>query len=107
LAYPKGRAKGKGKGGVAMQVLERTEGHYDVRKVEFGTVYRWCPDCVVVECECSERLLLTHAETSCEECGIDHADFVREELAARRPEDETLHPWRYRTRDHDYVGMPC
>ena len=89
-----------------MQVIERTEGHYDVQEVQFGTVYRWCPECVVVECDCGERLTLTHSESTCQECGTDHAAIIREELAARRVGDETIHPWHY-AGDHQGVGLPC
>ena len=28
-------------------------------------------------------------------CGADHTAVVREELAAGRPREEALHPWRY------------
>ncbi len=89
-----------------MQVIERTEGHYDVQEVEFGTVYRWCPECVVVECYCGERLTLTHSQSTCPACGADHASIVREELAARRVGDETIHPWHYAEGRQD-VGLPC
>lgn len=78
-----------------MQVIERTEGHYDVQEVEFGTVYRWCPECVVVECDCGERLTLTRSESTCSECGVDHAAIIREDLAIRRVGDETIYPWHY------------
>ncbi len=88
-----------------VRVIERTEGHYDVREVEFGTVYRWCPDCVLVECDCGERLTLTGSMTTCEGCGADHTDVVNEELAARRLEEETAHPWRY-VRDRENAGIP-
>src|SRR5215212_5233016 len=67
-----------------MQVIERTEGHYDVQEVQFGTVYRWCPECVVLECYCGERQTLTHSQSTCPECDADHTSIVREELAARR-----------------------
>jgi hypothetical protein len=89
-----------------MQVIERTEGHYDVQEVEFGTVYRWCPECVVVECYCGERPALTHSESTCPECGADHVAIVREELAARRVGDETIHPWHY-AENRQAVGSPC
>lgn len=34
-----------------MRIVERVEGHYDVQDVEFGRVYRWCPESFSVECE--------------------------------------------------------
>ena len=89
-----------------MEVIERTEGHYDVRKVQFGTVYRWCPESVVVECDCGERLVLHRLETTCDECCTDHADTVREEPAARQLEDAAMHPWRC-AGDREDAGLPC
>jgi hypothetical protein len=89
-----------------MQVIKCTEGHYDVQEVEFGTVYRWCPECVVVECDCGERPTLTRSESTCPECGANHAAIIREELAARRVGDETRHPWHYAGERQD-VGLPC
>ena len=41
-----------------MEVIERTKGHYDVQEIQFGTVYRWCPERVVVECDCGRGQLL-------------------------------------------------
>ena len=89
-----------------MQVIERSEGHYDAQKVQFGTVYRWCPGSVVVECECGENPILTYSETTCPECGGEHADIVREELAARELEDAAMHPWRW-AGDREEAGLPC
>ncbi len=89
-----------------MQVIERTEGHYDVQEVGFGTLYRWCPECVVVECNCGERLTLTSSESACEWCGLDHATSVHRELAARQLRDEIAHPWRY-AGDREGDGVPC
>jgi len=66
-----------------MEVIERTEGRYDAHEVEFGTVYRWCLECVVVECDYGERAILTVSTTTCGECGADHAAAVQEELNAR------------------------
>jgi len=84
--------------------IERTVGHYEVQEVEFGRVYRWCPGCVVVECDCGERLSLTGSATVCS-CGLDHAAEVNEELAAGRSGDEALHPWRY-ARGREEAGIP-
>ena len=89
-----------------MQVIERTEGHYDIQEVQYGTVYRWCSECVVVECDCGERLVLTHSESTYPACGADHASIIREELAARRVGDETIHPWHH-AGDRQGVGLPC
>ena len=86
--------------------VDRTGGYYEVQEVEFGRIYRWCPECVVVECDCDERLTLTSSITACRWCGVDHADTVREELDARgRLGDEALHPWRY-AREREGAGIP-
>jgi hypothetical protein len=89
----------------AMRVIERTEGHYEVQDVEFGTVYRWTSETVVVACDCGERQLLSSFATTCEACGADHAAVFRGESVARQPQDETLHPWRY-AKDREDARMP-
>jgi hypothetical protein len=73
-------------------IVERTEGHYEVQKTSYGEAYVWCPECVVVECDCGERLTLTASMTTCR-CGADHAALVREEMASRRLPGEASHPW--------------
>jgi hypothetical protein len=89
-----------------MQILERIEGYYEVRDVEFGTVYRWCPECVLVECDCGETLTLTGSETRCAWCNADHMAAVWQKLATRQAEDESTHPWRY-AGDREDAGLPC
>lgn len=86
-------------------VIERAQGRYEVQAVEFGKVYRWCPERVVVECGCGERPTLTLRNTACG-CGVDHAAVVRAELETLRPGDEALRPWRYAGEDED-TGLPC
>ena len=49
-----------------MWVIERIEGYYEAQEVEFGRVYRWTPETVVIACDCGERLLLTGFATTCE-----------------------------------------
>ncbi len=91
-----------------LTIIERTEGHYEVQEVEFGRVYRWCPECVNIECECGERLALTASSSAaCPGCGANHASTLREELTVERLEDQALHPWRYDTRDLEDAGLPC
>ena len=75
-------------------VIERTEGRYEVHEVEFGEVYRWLPERLVVECGCGRTLSLTTSETTCD-CGADHAAVAREELSAKRLGNEPPHPWRH------------
>lgn len=87
--------------------IERTEGHYEVQKVDFGRVYRWCPGRVNVECECGERLAFTASSTAiCPRCGANHAATIQEELTAGQLQDQALHPWRYDAGDEG-PGLPC
>ena len=95
----------KGKGGVELKVIERTEGSYEVQDAPFGKVYKWCPENVVVKCECGERLALTSLETTCGRCGIDHGPTVQKELDAHQLEDETRYPWRH-AGDREDTGIP-
>ncbi len=73
-------------------MIECTEGHYEVQKTSYGEAYVWCPGCVVVECDCGERSVLSASETVCS-CGADHETLIREELASRRSSEEVPHPW--------------
>ena len=91
-----------------LTIIERTEGHYEVQEVDFGKVYRWCPECVNIECECGERMSLTAASTAtCPRCGVNHTATLREELTVERLEDQTLHPWRYDDREREDASLPC
>ncbi len=75
-----------------------------MHKLPYGTDYVWCPRCVLVECDCGERLALTASLTTCG-CGADLAALVKEELAFRRPSEQVSHPFKdeYREwrRKHD------
>jgi hypothetical protein len=89
------------------KVIECVKARYEVQDVEFGKVYKWRPERVVVECGCGERLYLNASMTSCKECSTDHALTVRGELADRRERDEVLHPWRYYySEDSEDAGLP-
>lgn len=85
-------------------IIELTEGRYEVQEVEFGKVYKWLPERVMVGCGCGRTLSLTPSETSCD-CGADHAAIVREELAAERLRNEPPHPWRQLHYSED-TGIP-
>jgi hypothetical protein len=63
-----------------------------VQRTSYGEAYVWCPECVVVECDCGERPVLSASETVCR-CGTDHAALVREELASRGLSGRASHPW--------------
>jgi hypothetical protein len=69
-------------------VIECTEGHYEVYEIPYGKDYVWCHGCVVVECDCGERPVLSASETVCR-CGTDHAALVNEMLSSQ----SALHPW--------------
>lgn len=90
-----------------LTAIERTGGHYEVQEVDFGKVYRWYPEHVNLECECGQRLNFTAVSVAtCTRCGANHAATIREEITAERLEDQTLHPWRYDTRDLEDAGLP-
>jgi hypothetical protein len=90
-----------------MKVIERMRARYDVEDVEYGKVYRWKPESVVVECGCGERTSLTHSETACEKCGAEHTELVWEDVSNRRQRgDENVHPWRYSEDSEDGATLP-
>ena len=74
------------------KVIERTQGHYEVQETSYGEAYVWCPGCVVVECDCGERPVLSASHSACCGCGADHAALIGEELASRRSSEEVSHP---------------
>ena len=73
-------------------MIEFTEGHYEVQETSYGKDYVWCPEHVLVECDCGQKLVLSPAETVCR-CGVDHVALVEEELASRGASDGPSHPW--------------
>ena len=75
------------------KVIERVQARYEVEDVEFGKVYKWRPESVVLECECGEEPSLTASKTACARCGTDYRDILEEELD-ERPEDKVERPWR-------------
>ena len=85
-------------------VTQRDAGRYEVQELEFGMVYKWRPERVIVECDCGARLALTASSTTCD-CGADYRALVREELSKGRLEDQVLHPWRY-AGDRENAGLP-
>jgi hypothetical protein len=96
----------RGKEARVVRVVEHVAGHYDVQEVEFGRVYKWRPERVMIECDCGESTTLTAYITTCGDCSMDHASLIREELAARRlEEDVASHPWRSWRSSRD-TGIP-
>jgi hypothetical protein len=78
----------------AAKVIKRIPAHYEVQDVEMGKVYRWCPESVLIECDCGETPTLTASRrTACGGCGADHAALA-EEILDPRSEDKVDHPWR-------------
>jgi hypothetical protein len=88
---------------LVMKVIERVAEHYDVKEVEFGRTYRWCPESVVLECsKCGKQMTLTRADLidikpDCE-CGRGHTAGVREEVVIQVLDEDYEahhHPWHY------------
>ncbi len=92
-------------------VIECTEGHYEVQETSHGEAYIWCPECVVVQCDCEKRTVLSASETVCG-CGTDHAALVRQVLASQtapHPWDAEYDEWRkmqeeYLSDEHLFLG---
>ncbi len=68
---------------VVLRVIKRAEAHYKAKDTEYGKVYRWCPERVVIQCVCGERSVLTGSVTTCDGCGMDHAAVFWGELFAQ------------------------
>lgn len=95
-----------------MRIVERIPEHYDVQEVEdFGRVYRWCPEQVVLECgACGTKSTFKRSDlmaslVNCG-CGARCSARVREELLTEKvDEDERIHPWRY-WHSEENTGIP-
>ena len=88
-------------------VIEHSEGHYETQRMSYGQAYVWCPECMVVECDCGETVILTASGSVCR-CGIDHEAIIRETRASGEPRHETPHPWdqeyrEWRERQDEYL----
>jgi hypothetical protein len=77
------------------QIIERVEAHYEVQEVEMGTVYRWCPESVVIECDC-EQTFTTEGDmvTSCPRCDAEHIGVASEQEGKPLTEEEAYRPVR-------------
>ncbi len=75
------------------RIIERVKAHYKVHEMEMGTVYRWCPQSIVLQCHCGAKPTLTTSKTTCSGCGADHAAITAEMLDAHL-EDSVVSPWR-------------
>jgi hypothetical protein len=87
------------------KLIERVDARYEAQDGEFGKVYKWRSERIVVGCQCGKRLSLTASRTSCVECGRDHMLAVQEVSRNGRQSDETRHPWRF-VEDREDVGIP-
>jgi hypothetical protein len=66
------------------QIIERVKAHYEVQAVEMGTVYIWCPESVVIECDCSQTFTTEGAMVaSCPRCGAEHTGVPTRELGGK------------------------
>jgi hypothetical protein len=99
--------------GLVVKVIERIAEHYDVQEVEFGKVYMWCPECVIMQCsKCGKSMTLTKSELigtepDCE-CGMGHTISAREEVAIKLLDEDYEahhHPWRSWQTSKD-TGIP-
>jgi hypothetical protein len=83
-------------------MIKHSAAHYEVQKTSYGEAYVWYPECVEVECDCGERLVLSASETVCI-CSRDHEALLRRVLVARRaphPWDVEYREWRKRQDEH-------
>jgi hypothetical protein len=67
------------------KVIERVRPRYEGQDVQFGKVYKWQPERIVVECGCGERFSLSASSTTCARCGTDHGSFLQDELSDLQP----------------------
>ena len=91
-----------------MEVIERTEGRYDVGEEEFGEVRGWrSPERVVLECDCRARLVLgdrvsvRRAGLGGLECGICGVRFVLTRMVARHGHAPTRR-WGARSSEEEH-----
>jgi hypothetical protein len=56
LLCPSWVGTGKRGTGQLAKVIECAKARYEIQDVEFGKVYKWRPEQVLVECQCGQRL---------------------------------------------------
>ena len=86
-----------------MRIIERLAEHYEAQEVEYGRVYKWYPETIVIECDCGtrsifERSELVASEASCGQCAKGILSDIREGLVVQLLEENNEarhHPWRY------------
>ena len=80
------------------KIIVCTEGHYEVHETPFSRAYDWYPACVILECECGEKLALTGSSTAaaCRQCDANHSSVLQDiQEREGRLQHETTHPWYY------------
>jgi hypothetical protein len=91
------------------QVIEHVEAHYEVQAMEMGTLYRWCPESVVIECDCGQSFTVEGADkvASCPRCGAEHrggasglTDKLLTEEEAYRPTRREYEVWMKKAGSH-------
>lgn len=65
-----------------------------MKEIHFGRDYVWCPECVVVECDCGARFQFTGSGDALCRCGSDHTEVVRDGMEARAMRAAEEAPWR-------------
>jgi hypothetical protein len=95
--WVKERGRGeKGTGETVSQVIEHVQAHYEVKEMEMGTLYRWCPESVVIECDCGHSFTVEGAKevASCPRCGVEHRGVARGLSGKPLTEEEAYRPTR-------------
>jgi hypothetical protein len=75
------------------KVIERLNARYEIQELEFGKVYKWCPEKALLKCNCGEITILTASRSICSEFETNHAALLRGVLDFRHEEKADL-PWR-------------
>src|ERR687889_1856888 len=86
----------KGTGETVSQVIEHVQAHYEVQAMEMGTLYRLCPESVVIECDCGQSFTVEGAKevASCPRCGVEHRGVARGLSGKPLTEEEAYRPTR-------------
>ena len=81
MVLPLPRRKGKK---TLAKVIEQVEACYEVEEMEFGTLYKWCPESLVIECDCGQSFTVEGAkDASCPRCGADYSRGLGRRLAVK------------------------
>lgn len=75
-------------------IEEYIEGHYEVREVPYGKVYRWGPGSALVECACGQSMITEEDAAACSRCGANYKGVVGELVGKPPEQEENLCPER-------------